>query len=137
MLEAYGAIQRVEQPDHLDVDIGIVGADHFDAQLVVLAVPPSLRALVAKAGRDVPGLPGGGWALLEIGPHNRCGAVGPQGEVTVALVAEVVHLLAHDVSRRTQPLEHADVLEHRRHDEPVPGAPDEVGKRRNELHPAS
>ena len=57
--------------------------------------------------------------VLDEGPSHRRGALGAQRDVAAALVLEVVHLLGDDVGALTDALEDADVLEHRRLDEPV------------------
>src|SRR5690606_39771443 len=49
--------------------------------------------------------------------------------VAVALVVEVVHLLAHHVGAGAEPQEDADVLEHRPVHQPVPVARRDVGER--------
>ena len=84
------------------------------AHLMVLAVSTGLALLVPEAGSQVPDLPGRDRVVLVEGPHHRRGALGSQGQVTATAVFEVVHLLAHDVGALAHPLEHADVLEHRR-----------------------
>ena len=53
----------------------------------------------------------------------------------VVLVAEVVHLFADDVGRLTDPLEHTDVFEHRRHRKPVAGALRKLREERDEAGP--
>ncbi len=105
------AVEAVRERDHLDVDLGVVDAEHLGAHLPVLAVAALLRALVAEVRRDVPDLPGHRRAVLHEGPHDRRGALGAQRDAAAALVLEVVHLLAHDVGGLTDPLEHLEVLE--------------------------
>ena len=58
--------------------------------------------------------------VLHEGAHHRRGALRPQREPATALVLELVHLLAHDVGRLTDALEHLEVLEDRRDDEIEP-----------------
>jgi hypothetical protein len=55
--------------------------------------------------------------------------------VAVALVAEVVHLLADDVRAGAEPLEHADVLEQRAVDQAVPEPLGHPGERRDQRLP--
>ena len=105
--------------DHLDVDVGVGDADALDPDLVVLAQPARLRLLVAERRRGVPDLPRHRRAVLDVGPRHRRGALGAQGDVAAALVLELVHLLGDDVGALADPLEHLDVLEHRRLDQAV------------------
>ena len=111
--------ERVAEGDHLDVDVRIRRADALDAHLVVLAQPAGLGLLVAEGRRGVPDLPRHRRAVLDVGTGDRRRALGTQRHVASALVVEVVHLLGDDVGALTDPLEHADVLEHRRLDQPV------------------
>ncbi len=97
LLDADRPVHAVEQGDDLDVNVGIICADGLGPQLVMLAITAGLGPLVAKVRPDVPGLPRCGRVVLEEGAHHRRCALRPQGEVPVALVLEVVHLLAHDV----------------------------------------
>ena len=96
--------------------------------LVVLAEPPSLGLFVAEAGGEVPHLPRHGGPVLVEGPHHRRGALGTQGQVAVALVEEVVHLLADHLGALAQALEHPNVLEHGTLHQPIAGPPEHVGK---------
>src|SRR5262249_34152329 len=58
--------------------------------------------------------------VLDVGPADRRGALGPQGEVAVAAVPELVHLLLHDIrALPRRALEERGVLEDGRHDLPV------------------
>ena len=121
------ARKRAPEGDDLDVEVGVGRADGLDADLVVLAEPARLRALVAERRGGVPDLPRRGRVVLDEGPGHRRGALGPQRDVAAALVLEVVHLLGDDVGALADALEHADVLEHRRLDQPVAVA---AGERR-------
>src|SRR5690606_16038738 len=72
--------------DDLDVEVGVVGAERLDAELVVLAVAPRLGPLVAEVRTDVPGLPGRAHrAVLHVGAHDGRGALGAQGDAPAAL----------------------------------------------------
>jgi hypothetical protein len=135
-LEAEGAVEAVGERDHLDVDTGIVDAQRLDADLPVLAVAALLRTLVAKVRREVPHLPRRRRVVLHEGAHDRRGPLGAQREPATALVLELVHLLAHDVGRLADALEHLEVLEDRRHDEIEPEPRRALGKRGDERHPA-
>ena len=126
-LEPEVAVEAVGERDDLDVDVGIVDAEHLDADLPVLAVAALLRALVAEVRREVPDLPRHRRVVLHERAHDRRGALGPQREAAAALVLELVHLLAHDVGGLADPLEHLEVLEDRRDHEPEPEA---LGARR-------
>ena len=116
-------VEAVRERDHLDVDGGIVDAQHLDADLPVLAVAALLRTLVAKVGGDVPDLPRRDGLVLRERTRHRRGAVGAQREVTATLVVEVVHLLADDVGGRAQLLHDLDVLEDGGDEHPESGAP--------------
>ena len=117
--DAQVLVEAPRQGDHLDVDVGVVGAERLDADLVVLAVAAGLGPLVAEVGRAYQTFHGVVGPVLHEGPHHRRRALGPQRDVAAALVLEVVHLLADDVGALADPLEHADVLEHRPDDQPV------------------
>jgi len=69
-------VQRGQERDHLHVGHRIVGAESLDAQLVVLAEPPSLGPLVAEHGRRVPGLERQHRGMLHKGPDYRGRAFG-------------------------------------------------------------
>ena len=73
-LETEGAVEAVGERDHLDVDIGIVDPQRFDADLPVLAVAPLLRTLVAEVRREVPAPSTGsaGGAARRRAPPPRC-----------------------------------------------------------------
>ena len=93
-------VDLAEHGDDLGVDHGVVGAQRFGAELVVLAVAPGLGALVAEHGRVVPELDRLGeleHAVLDVGAAHRRRALGAQRELASAAVGERVHLLAHDV----------------------------------------
>jgi hypothetical protein len=123
------------QRDHLDVDIGIVGAEDLDAELMVLSVATGLGSLVAKAGGDVPRLERQRRTVLRVCPHDRCSAFGTERHASGVLVLELVHLLAHDVGGLAQPVEHAELLERRAHHQPVTGTFGTVGERGDERLP--
>ena len=76
--EPDASIEAVREGDHLDVDGRVIGAEHFDAELVVLAIAALLGPLVAKGGREVPRLPRRRRAVLDEGPHDRRGPFGAQ-----------------------------------------------------------
>jgi hypothetical protein len=108
--------------DHLGVDLGPRRADRLERELVVLAVPPAPGRAVAIHGRDrvrLDGLREAGHPVLDVGPADRRGSLGPEGERAVAPVGERVHLLAHDVRRRARGAgEQARILEAGRLDAP-------------------
>ena len=91
-------VEALRQGDHLDVDGRVVGAEHLDAELVVLAIAPGLGTLVAKGRRHVPRLPRRGGAVLDEGAHDRRGPFRAQRVDPVTAVAEDVHLLLGDVA---------------------------------------
>ncbi len=115
-------VEAGEKGDHLDVEERVLSPECLHVQLVVLAVAAGLGPLVAEGRRHRPDLPGHRRAVLHECPHDARGHLRPQRQVTrrVALVEEVVHLLAHDVGRLPDPLEDPDVLEHRVDDQAVP-----------------
>jgi hypothetical protein len=122
--------------DHLGVEECVVAAEHLHADLVELAVPAGLGLLVAEVGPGVPDLPRRDRAVLGEGPAHTGGLLGPQRDVAVALVDEVVHLLRDDVGGVPEPEEDPEVLEHRRDDALVPGGLDGVGEDVRERAPA-
>ena len=112
------AIEAVREVDHLDVELGVVDPEDLGPDLVVLAVPPLLRALVPEMRRDVPHLPGQGGVVLHERTDHARSPLGSQREAPPTLVLEVVHLLADDVGGLPEALEHLDVLEDRREHQP-------------------
>ena len=75
------AVEAVRERDDLDVDVGVVDAEHLDADLPVLAVAALLRPLVAEVRRDVPDLPrrrSGGAARTRARP-TRCPRAAARG----------------------------------------------------------
>ena len=126
---------RPGQGHHLDIEVGVLAAEHLGAQLMVLAVTTGLRSLVAEVGGEVPGLPRNGRAVLDPRPHHRRRALGAEGEAVAALVRELVHLLADYVGALPHPGEDADVLEHGPDDQPVAGPFDSRGEPGHERLP--
>jgi hypothetical protein len=133
--QAQGAQVGVAEGDDLDIEVGIGGAQGLDVDLVVLAEAACLRALVAEARRDRPHLPGDRGSVLHERAHDRRRDLRAEREVAVALVVEVVHLLADDVGALTQPLEDADVLEHGLLQQPVAGPVSDAGEGGDERLP--
>ena len=129
-------VEPVRQRDDLDVDIGVVDAEHLGPHLPVLPVATLLRALVPEVRRQVPDLPRHRRVVLHERPHDRCGALGPERDPAAALVVEVVHLLADDVGRLPDPLEHLEVLEDRREDQPEAEPLRPLREHPHELFPA-
>ncbi len=92
--------QVAQQRDHLEVGAGRIGAQQFRADLLMLAVAPGLRALVAEHGTDVVDLPrlrSRVEFVLHIGARHRSGPLRPQGQASSLAIGEGVHLLLHDV----------------------------------------
>ena len=136
LAQAEGAVELPAEGDDLDVEVGVVGAEHLDADLVELAVAATLRLLVAELRPGVPHLPGDLRAMLDEGPAHRRRQLRPQGDVPAALVDEVVHLLGDHLGGVTDALEDAEILEQRRDDLAVAGGLDHVGEHRHEPSPA-
>ena len=127
----------VPERDDLDVDVG-VGASRCTRRPTwwCWRSRPACGLLVPERGRGVPDLPRHRRPVLHVGPGDRRRALRAQRDVAAALVLEVVHLLGDDVGALADALEHADVLEHRRLDQPVPEAPREPGERGQQRLPA-
>src|SRR5487761_794535 len=87
------------QRDYLDVALRLLHADQFDADLVELAEPALLRALVAehRAGIEKAQRQALRQTVGNHRPHYAGGILGSQRDVLTALVVEGVHLLHHDV----------------------------------------
>jgi hypothetical protein len=125
----------VAERDHLDVDVRVVEAERLDAELPVLSVPAPLGSLVPEQRCQVPDLP---WLLappLHVGAHDGRRPFGPQCEASAAAVGELVHLLADDVRRFADPLEHLDVLEDRGDDQLVAEPARPVGEGGDDTSP--
>ncbi len=70
------ATEAPEQLDDLDVDVGIVDADHLGPELPVLAVAPGLRLLGPEVRCEVPDLPRRRRSVLHERAHDRRGPLG-------------------------------------------------------------
>ena len=126
----------MRERDDLDVDRGIVGAEHLHAELVVLAVPTLLRAFVAKDRRQVPRLPRRSRMVLDERAHYRRGSLRTQREASLAAVAEDVHLVAKDVALLANAAhEDPDVLEDGRNNEREAVAVGQLREGRDETLP--
>ena len=93
-----------QQEDHLGVDRRVGRAYGLGADLVVLAVAPRLRLLVAEHRAVVPELHRLRQlvhAVLHVGAADGRRALGTQRQRAVALVPERVHLFAHDIGGLT------------------------------------
>ena len=123
--------------DDLDIEMGVVGAEHLDTDLVELTVPAPLRLLVAKIRTRVADLPWRGRPVFDERTTHTGGHLGPQSDVTVALVDEVVHLLGDDVGGVADPGEDPEILEQRGDQLPVACAFDHVGEDFGETAPAT
>ena len=119
LAQADPGVEVPQQRDDLEIEVGVGRSDGLGAELVMLAVPRRLRGLVAKARGGVPDLPRRRRPVLDVRPHDGCGALGAQRQVAIALVEEVVHLLADDVRAFAHPAEDTDLLEHRALQQPV------------------
>ncbi len=131
-----GGVEVGGEADDLDVEVGVVGAERLDTELVVLAVATGLGSLVTEVRRRVPDLPGRGRPVLDEGPDHAGGPLGSQHEVAAALVLEVVHLLAHHVGAGADLLEDTDVFEHRTLHQAVAGPRRDPGEGGDQRHPA-
>jgi hypothetical protein len=122
--------------DDLHVDVRVGHPEDLHVDLVVLAEAPGLGPLVAEGRGQAPDLPGRRGSVLDEGPGHRRRGLGPQGQVAVTLVPEVVHLLADDVGAGSQPLEDLEVLEQGAVDQSVAEAGGDVGEGGDEGQPA-
>ncbi len=106
--------------DDLDVQVGVIDAEHLDTDLVEHAVAALLCTLVTEVGPGVPDLPGKGRAMLHERADDARGDLGTQCDAGAVLVDEVVHLLGDHVGGLADAQEHAQVLQQRRHHLAVP-----------------
>ena len=112
-MQAERPIELPAERDDLDVEVGVVGSEHLDTDLVELTVPTALRLLVPEHRARVPDLPGRQRSVLYVGPADGRRELRAQRDVATALVDEVVHLLAHHVGGVTDALEDTEVFEQR------------------------
>ena len=131
-----GAVEAVEEGDDLDVGIRVVRPDDLGVDLEVLPVTGRLRGLVAEVRAGRPGLPRHGRVVLGEGPHEPRGDLRANRHPPATLVLEVVHLLADDVRRLADPLEHLEVLDQRCDDQPEPGPLGQTGEDGQQPRPA-
>ena len=125
------AVEAVGERDDLDVDLGVVDAEHLDAELPVLAVPALLRPLVPEVRRDVPDLPRHGrvGAARRPGPPARCPRAAGASRRPPLSSNSYISLRTTSVTL-ADPLEHLEVLEDRGDHEAVAEAPGPVGEGR-------
>ena len=98
--DPHGLQQAAGQLDDFGVDGRVRLADHFDPELVELAVAAGLGAVVPEEGAGVVEPHGLGQvvhAVLEIGPADGRRALGTQGQQVAAAVLEGVGLVLDDV----------------------------------------
>ena len=131
-----GAVEAVEEGDDLDVGIRVVRPDDLGVDLEVLPVAGRLRGLVAEVGAGRPRLPRHGRVVLGEGPHEPGRDLRAHRDPPAALVLEVVHLLADDVGRLADPLEHLEVLDQRCDDQAEPGPLGQTGEDGQQPRPA-
>ena len=125
-----GEPDRLQQPprhlDHLGVDRRVAVAERLDPELVVLAVPPRLRAFVPEHRAQVVETHRLGEVVhpvLEERPADGSRALRAQRQEVPSPVLEGVRLLLDDVGHLADsPDEQPRVLEHRRVYAPVPEA---------------
>ena len=102
ILHAAAAIEIHLKQDALDVLLRLGDAEGFDAELVVLAEPARLRALVAEVRADVEDLRPRALVVEQAAFDHRAddagGAFGAKGDRSVAAVVEGVHFLVDDVA---------------------------------------
>jgi len=75
----------------------------FDPDLVVLAVPSRLRALVPKGRSQIPHFPWQGGPMLNVGSHHRSSTLRAQRKRPTSPVLESVHLLAYHIAGFSKP----------------------------------
>ncbi len=137
LAEAECPVEVPRKGDHLDVEVRVVGAQHLDTDLVELPVPPALGLLVPKVRTGVEHLPRRGRSMFgERATHARR-HLRTQGDVTVTLVDEVVHLLGDHVGGVADPGEDAQILEQRGDQLSVARPFDHVGEHVGEPAPAT
>ena len=71
LLQPEPPVELPRQRDHLDVEIGVVGAEHLDADLVELPVAAALGLLVPEVRARVPRLPRASGAAARRTPGRR------------------------------------------------------------------
>jgi hypothetical protein len=117
------------QGDHLHVEVGVGHAERLDPELVVLAIAPLLRALVAEQWRHVPGLPRRHRVVLDEGPGHRGRPLRAQRHQLTVAVLEDVHLLAHDLALLSDAaVEDGVVLDDRREGQAISCPLDQPGE---------
>ncbi len=102
--DAQFAPQAPGQHDQLGVDVRTVEVEHFDTDLVELAITAFLRTLVAEHRTDVPeflNLATAGDAVLQHRAHTGRRAFRAQGQGVAVAVVEGVHLFFDDVGHFT------------------------------------
>ena len=98
--DAQLAPQAPGQHDQFGIDVRTVQVEHFQADLVELAITAFLWTLMAEHRTDVPELlylAGTGQAMLQRCAHTGGGAFRTQGQGVAVAVLEGVHLFFDDV----------------------------------------
>ena len=101
----------------------------------MLAIAPRLWTLVPKARRAVPDLERDRRPVLCERAHHRRRSLRPQRHPPAILVVEVVHLLAHDVGRLADPLEHRQLFKSWADEQAIAGALDAPRRTRRRVTP--
>jgi hypothetical protein len=89
-----------EHVDDLGVNHGIIDSKYFYVDLMELAVPSFLGALVAEHGPDGVKFAHSGLqvqSMLNKGSNHRSGSLGPEGKKLPVAVRESVHFLFHNI----------------------------------------
>ncbi len=132
--------QLREEQDQLGIERRIIGAERLRVDLRELAIAARLRGLVAEERAPRPHLYRLGklvHPVLDVGPADRRGGLGPERHGASAGILEREHLLLHDVGALPDAArEHLGVLEHRRVERLETRGPEEVGGGLQELLPA-
>ena len=132
LTQSKGGVEVPCECDDLGVDRRVIGAKRLDAYLAELAITTCLGPLITELGAFVPDLPRDQRAVLDKRTNHRGGQLWAQRVPLAILGFEVVHLLRDDIGCLAEPLEDAQVLEHRRHDMAIPCTPGGFAKRVDE-----
>ena len=96
--------------DDFNVKIRVVGSKDFNADLVKLSVTTTLWTFVSEVRSGVPNFPGRGGTVLNKSTAHAGGLFWSEGNMSFALIDEVVHLFRHDVGCFADPMKDTDVF---------------------------
>ena len=96
--------------DDFNVKIRVVGSKDFNANLVKLSVTTTLWTFVSEIRSGVPNFPGCRRSVLNKRTAHARGLFWSEGNMSLALIDEVVHLFRDDVGCFADPMKDTNIF---------------------------